>query len=106
VHLRSTNAFEFTIETEGDGQPLVLQHGFTDSPEKLLIYDRYGETRSRKPYAPDPHRRRAKLASPPAWIKPQLAKLVDKAPDGSDARRIGLVRWYPLEVHVDGNLNP
>jgi hypothetical protein len=29
-------------------------------------------------------RRRAELASPPAWIKPQLAKLVEKAPDGPD----------------------
>ena len=29
-------------------------------------------------------RRRVKPASPPAWIKPQLAALVNKAPDGSD----------------------
>src|SRR5215831_9870318 len=29
-----------------------------------------------------PTRQRAELASPPAWIKPQLAKLVDNAPDG------------------------
>jgi bifunctional non-homologous end joining protein LigD len=28
--------------------------------------------------------RRAALASSPAWIKPQLAKLVERAPDGSD----------------------
>src|SRR6202040_552984 len=28
--------------------------------------------------------RRGKPASPPAWIKPQLAALVNKAPDGSD----------------------
>jgi ATP-dependent DNA ligase len=31
-----------------------------------------------------PSRRRVALASPPAWIKPQLAKLVGKAPDGQD----------------------
>jgi bifunctional non-homologous end joining protein LigD len=31
-----------------------------------------------------PTRRRAELASSPAWIKPQLAKLVDNAPDGPD----------------------
>ena len=31
-----------------------------------------------------PTRRRAELASPPTWIKPQLAKLVERAPDGSD----------------------
>src|SRR5438105_11003545 len=29
-------------------------------------------------------RRRVKPATPPAWIKPQLAALVDKAPDGPD----------------------
>ena len=29
-------------------------------------------------------RRRVKPAPPPAWIKPQLAALVNKAPDGSD----------------------
>jgi ATP-dependent DNA ligase len=29
-------------------------------------------------------RRRVKPASPPAWIKPQLAALVNKAPDGPD----------------------
>jgi ATP-dependent DNA ligase len=29
-------------------------------------------------------RRRAKPTSPPAWIKPQLAALAEKAPDGSD----------------------
>src|SRR5438552_12794709 len=27
---------------------------------------------------------RVGLTSPPAWIKPQLAKLVEKAPDGPD----------------------
>jgi bifunctional non-homologous end joining protein LigD len=29
-------------------------------------------------------RRRVKPASPPAWIKPQLAALAEKAPDGPD----------------------
>jgi bifunctional non-homologous end joining protein LigD len=29
-------------------------------------------------------RRNVQPASPPAWIKPQLAKLVEKAPDGPD----------------------
>ena len=29
-------------------------------------------------------RRRVGLAPPPTWIKPQLAKLVEKAPDGPD----------------------
>jgi bifunctional non-homologous end joining protein LigD len=31
-----------------------------------------------------PTRRRVELASPPPWIKPQLAKLVEQAPDGLD----------------------
>ena len=31
-----------------------------------------------------PNRRRAELASPPTWIKPELAKLIEKAPDGPD----------------------
>jgi len=31
-----------------------------------------------------PTRRRVPLASPPAWIKPELAKLVERAPDGPD----------------------
>src|ERR1700756_3160664 len=36
------------------------------------------------PRAPPSPRRRVKPASPPAWIKPQLAALAEKAPDGSD----------------------
>src|SRR5215475_2055851 len=31
-----------------------------------------------------PAHRGAELASPPTWIKPQLAKLVENAPDGPD----------------------
>jgi bifunctional non-homologous end joining protein LigD len=31
-----------------------------------------------------PTRRRVGLTSPPTWIKPQLANLVEKAPDGRD----------------------
>jgi len=31
-----------------------------------------------------PTRRSVGQASPPAWIKPQLAKLIEKAPDGPD----------------------
>ena len=37
-----------------------------------------------------------------ACIKP----LFEKATDGSNARRIGLARWYLLEVNVDGNFDP
>ena len=33
---------------------------------------------------PIPTRRRPELASPPTWIKPQLAKLGEKAPDDPD----------------------
>ena len=31
-----------------------------------------------------PTRRRVELVPPPIWVKPQLAKLVEKAPDGPD----------------------
>ena len=31
-----------------------------------------------------PARRKVEPVPPPTWIKPQLAKLVEKAPDGSD----------------------
>ena len=38
-------------------------------------------------------RRKVERASPPTWVKPQLAKLVEKAPDGPD--------WYH-EMKLDG----
>src|SRR5262249_36952301 len=31
-----------------------------------------------------PTRRRSRPSSPPTWIRPQLAKLVERAPDGSE----------------------
>jgi ATP-dependent DNA ligase len=40
-----------------------------------------------------PKRQMVELASPPAWVKPQLAKLVEKAPDGPD--------WLH-EIKMDG----
>ena len=36
------------------------------------------------PTGRSPTSRTGALASPPTWIKPQLAKLVEKAPDGPD----------------------
>src|SRR5215470_10661924 len=38
-------------------------------------------------------RRRVEPAPPPIWVKPQLAKLVEKAPDGPD---------WPHEIKFDG----
>ena len=38
-------------------------------------------------------RRKVERASPPTWVKPQLAKLVEKAPDGPD--------WFH-EMKLDG----
>jgi bifunctional non-homologous end joining protein LigD len=42
---------------------------------------------------PPATRRRVEPVSPPAWIKPQLAKLIENAPDGSD--------WL-YEIKFDG----
>ena len=38
-------------------------------------------------------RRRAEAMAPPGWIKSQLTKLVDRAPDGPE--------WFP-EIKYDG----
>jgi len=52
-------------------------------------------------------RRRAELASPPAWIKPQLAKLVEKAPDGTDWLHEIKFDGYRMHARLDaGNPNP
>jgi ATP-dependent DNA ligase len=48
------------------------------------VHRPYGEIISRDSYGLGPDRRRIGLASPPMWIKPQLAKLVEQAPDGPD----------------------
>jgi bifunctional non-homologous end joining protein LigD len=45
-----------------------------------------------------PTRRRAELAPPPAWIKPQLAKLVDNAPDGPDW--LYEIKFYGYRMHA------
>src|SRR5689334_16598002 len=46
--------------------------------------------------------RRAKPASPPAWIKPQLAKLVEKAPDGPDWLHEIKFDGYRMHARLDG----
>jgi ATP-dependent DNA ligase len=50
----------------------------------ILVKGRYGQIRSHDIYGTIPSRRRVELVPPPIWVKPQLAKLVEKAPDGSD----------------------
>ena len=48
-----------------------------------------------------PTRRRAELASPPPWIKPQLAKLVEQAPDGSDWLHELKLDGYRMHTRLD-----
>src|SRR5271168_584814 len=49
-----------------------------------------------------PTRRRVEPASPPAWIKPQLAALVDKAPDGPDWLHEIKFDGYRMHARLDG----
>ena len=48
-----------------------------------------------------PTRRRAELASPPVWIKPELAKLVEKAPDGTDWLHELKLDGYRMHARLD-----
>jgi DNA ligase D-like protein (predicted ligase) len=48
-----------------------------------------------------PIRRRVKPAPPPAWIKPQLAKLVEKAPDGPDWLHEIKLDGYRMHARLD-----
>jgi DNA ligase D-like protein (predicted ligase) len=48
-----------------------------------------------------PTRRRAELASPPRWIKPQLAKLVEEAPDGPDWLHELKLDGYRMHARLD-----
>ena len=48
-----------------------------------------------------PTRRRAELASPPAWIKPQRANLIGKAPDGPDWLHEIKFDGYRMHARVD-----
>ena len=40
-------------------------------------------------------------APPPAWIKPQLAKLVEKAPDGPDWLHELKLDGYRMDARLD-----
>jgi DNA ligase D-like protein (predicted ligase) len=48
-----------------------------------------------------PPRRRVELASPPAWIKPQLAKLIEKAPDGPEWLHEIKLDGYRMHARLD-----
>src|SRR6266853_4162336 len=48
-----------------------------------------------------PARRRAEQASPPAWIKPQLAALVKEAPDGPDWLHEIKLDGYRMHARLD-----
>jgi ATP-dependent DNA ligase len=44
---------------------------------------------------------RVRLTSPPTWIKPQLAKLVEKAPDGPDWLHELKLDGYRMHARLD-----
>jgi hypothetical protein len=48
-----------------------------------------------------PTRRTVEPASPPAWVKPQLAKLVEKAPDGPDWLHEIKLDGYRMHARLD-----
>ena len=48
-----------------------------------------------------PTRREAGPARPPTWIKPQLAKLVEKAPDGPDWLHELKLDGYRMHARLD-----
>src|SRR5690242_17530434 len=49
-----------------------------------------------------PIRRRVELVPPPIWVKPQLAKLVEKAPDGPDWLHEIKFDGYRMHARLDG----
>jgi ATP-dependent DNA ligase len=49
-----------------------------------------------------PTRRRVDLVPPPIWVKPQLAKLVEKAPDGPDWLHEIKFDGYRMHARLDG----
>ena len=50
-----------------------------------------------------PTRRGAEPAPPPTWIKPQLAKLVENAPDGPDWLHEIKFDGYRMHARLDGS---
>src|SRR5438067_3822348 len=48
-------------------------------------------------------RRRIQLSPPPTWIKPQLAKLVEKAPDGPDWLHELKLDGYRMHARLDAH---
>ena len=46
-------------------------------------------------------RQRAELVSTPTWIRPQLAKLVEKAPDGPDWLHELKLDGYRMHARLD-----
>jgi ATP-dependent DNA ligase len=48
-----------------------------------------------------PTRRRTELASPPLWIRPQLAKLVNEAPNGPDWLHELKLDGYRMHARLD-----
>jgi ATP-dependent DNA ligase len=48
-----------------------------------------------------PTQRKVEPASPPAWVKPQLAKLVEEAPDGPDWLHELKLDGYRMHARLD-----
>src|ERR1700704_129544 len=53
------------------------------------------------PSTPTSTQRRSEQASPPTWIKPQLAALVKSAPDGPDWRHDIKMDGYRMHARLD-----
>ena len=53
------------------------------------------------PSTPTSTRRRSERASPPTWVKPQLAALVKEAPEGSDWLHEIKLDGYRIHARLD-----
>jgi hypothetical protein len=74
---------------------------YTDETAKIRYIVPMAKSSRATPLGSVPTRRRAELASPPFWIKPQLAKLVEKAPDGPDWLHELKLDGYRMHARLD-----
>jgi ATP-dependent DNA ligase len=68
---------------------------------ELLVYSRDGEIRAHEPYGHDPDPPKDEPGTPATWIKPQLAKLVNEAPDGPDWLHELKLDGYRMHARLD-----
>jgi ATP-dependent DNA ligase len=95
-----------------DDEALAARHSRVDQvplQHRVVLY-RQGNDNGRifraksgraTPTGTIPTRRRAELAPPPNWIRPQLAKLVEKAPDGPDSLHELKLDGYRMHARLD-----